>query len=63
MYISGFSFLSATCIFELLRSELPDDFQETFGLSWNLLKASVGIKPGKVPGSTDRNDVKKIDAF
>ncbi|XP_015757151.1 PREDICTED: uncharacterized protein LOC107336598 [Acropora digitifera] len=35
----------ATCIFELLGSELPDDFQQKFGLSWNLLKASVGIKP------------------
>ncbi|XP_015757149.1 PREDICTED: uncharacterized protein LOC107336596 isoform X1 [Acropora digitifera] len=35
----------ATCIFELLQSELPDDFEEKFGLSWNLLKASVGIKP------------------
>ncbi|XP_044174005.1 uncharacterized protein LOC114974698 [Acropora millepora] len=35
----------ATCIFELLQRELPDDFQQKFGLSWNLLKASVGIKP------------------
>ncbi|XP_068748435.1 uncharacterized protein [Montipora capricornis] len=34
----------ATCIFDLLESELPADFHPKFGLSWNLLKASVGSK-------------------
>ncbi|XP_020627256.1 uncharacterized protein LOC110064535 [Orbicella faveolata] len=32
----------ATQIFDLLESELPADFQTKFGLSWNLLKASIG---------------------
>ncbi|KAL9951373.1 hypothetical protein ACROYT_G044026 [Oculina patagonica] len=32
----------ATQIFELLESALPADFNRKFGLSWNLLKASVG---------------------
>ena len=44
-YLLG-SFL-ATFIFELLEEKLPDDFQQKFGLSWNLLKASVG-KQGKI---------------
>ena len=38
---------SATQIFDLLESELPADFNRKFGLSWNLLKASVGSQRGK----------------
>ncbi|XP_068748432.1 uncharacterized protein [Montipora capricornis] len=34
----------ATCIFDLLEGELPADFYQKFGLSWNLLKSSVGSK-------------------
>lgn len=40
-------FLIARTIFDLLESELPADFSEKFGLSWNLLKASVGSEQGK----------------
>ena len=36
----------ATRIFHLLESELPADFQTKFGLSWNLLKASIGNERG-----------------
>jgi len=32
----------ATAIFNLLESKLPADFSEKYGLSWNLLKASIG---------------------
>ena len=38
--------LLATRIFHLLESELPADFQTKFGLSWNLLKASIGNERG-----------------
>lgn len=41
------TYLSATQIFDLLESELPADFNRKFGLSWNLLKASVGSQRGK----------------
>ena len=37
----------ATQIFDLLENELPADFNRKFGLSWNLLKASLASKPGK----------------
>ena len=36
----------ATRIFHLLESELTADFQTKFGLSWNLLKASIGKERG-----------------
>lgn len=42
-----FIYLSVTQIFDLLESELPADFNRKFGLSWNLLKASIGSKRGK----------------
>jgi len=37
----------ATQIFHLLESGLPADFMKKYGLSWNLLKASVGNGRGK----------------
>ena len=39
--------LLATVIFTLLENELPADFNEKYGLSWNLLKASIGSEQGK----------------
>ena len=42
-----FIYLSATAIFNLLESKLPADFSEKYGLSWNLLKASIGSEQGK----------------
>ena len=44
-------YLSATQIFDLLESELPANFNRKFGLSWNLLKASVGSQRGKTQPS------------
>ena len=44
---SSLIYPSATQIFDLLESELPADFNRKFGLSWNLLKASVGSQRGK----------------
>ncbi|XP_022803178.1 uncharacterized protein LOC111340580 isoform X2 [Stylophora pistillata] len=35
----------ATKIFHALENKLPADFKERHGLSWNLLKASLGRKP------------------
>ena len=51
-------YLSATQIFDLLESELPSDFNRKFGLSWNLLKASVGSQRGKAqcPISTNKTE-------
>jgi len=37
----------ATQIFDLLESELPADFKKKYGLSWNLLKASIGNERGR----------------
>lgn len=37
----------ATEIFDVLENELPADFERRHGLSWNLLKASLGKKAGK----------------
>ena len=34
-------------IFDILEDELPADFKRRYGLSWNLLKASLGRTPGK----------------
>ena len=34
-------------IFDLLDSGLPADFLKKYGLSWNLLKASIGNGRGK----------------
>ena len=48
------SFANAVCIFSLatallnlLESKLPSDFNKKFGLSWNLVKASVGSERGR----------------
>ena len=45
--LASLIYLLATQIFDLLESELPVDFNKKFGLSWNLLKASVGSQRGK----------------
>lgn len=37
----------ATALLNLLESKLPSDFNKKFGLSWNLVKASVGSKRGR----------------
>ena len=48
------SFANAVCIFSLatallnlLESKLPSGFNKKFGLSWNLVKASVGSERGR----------------
>ena len=40
-------YLLATQIFDLLENELPADFNKKFGLSWNLLKSSIGSNRGE----------------
>ena len=37
----------ATQIFDFLESELPAEFNKKYGLSWNLLKASIGDERGR----------------
>ena len=37
----------ATALLNLLESKLPADFKKKFGLSWNLVKASVGSERGR----------------
>ena len=37
----------ATALLNLLESKLPSDFNKKFGLSWNLVKASVGSERGR----------------
>ena len=37
----------ATTLFNLLESKLPSDFNKKSGLSWNLVKASVGSERGR----------------
>ena len=34
-------------IFDILEDKLPADFKRRYGLSWNLLKASLGRTPGE----------------
>ncbi|XP_022803173.1 uncharacterized protein LOC111340578 [Stylophora pistillata] len=36
-------------MFDLLENELPADFKRKYGLSWNLIKASLGKKPATEP--------------
>ena len=56
-YLALLIYLSATQIFDLLESELPADFNRKFGLSWNLLKASVGGQRGKARHPIDTNNL------
>ena len=37
----------ATELLNLLESKLPSDFNKKFGLSWNLVKASVASERGR----------------
>ena len=37
----------ATQIFDFLESELPAEFNKKYGLSWNLVKASIGDERGR----------------
>lgn len=41
-------FILATALFNALESKLPLDFKKKFGLSWNLVRASVGRERGKI---------------
>ena len=34
-------------ILDILENKLPADFKRRYGLSWNVLKASLGRTPGK----------------
>lgn len=49
LFLSTFSSLYiAAHILNLLHGKLPHDFDEKFGLSWNLIKAAIGVKQGKM---------------
>ena len=37
----------AAKIIDVLEQELPAEFKRKYGLSWSLIKASLGRKPGK----------------
>ncbi|PFX17639.1 hypothetical protein AWC38_SpisGene18026 [Stylophora pistillata] len=50
----------ATKMFDLLENELPADFKRKYGLSWNLIKASLGKKPVSFGNETVKS-VKRID--
>lgn len=50
-------YLLATRIFDLLEGKLPAEFKKKYGLSWNLLKASIGDERGRTKLSEVNNEV------